>query len=176
MVQTGFSSSPGTAPPVPALRMDRLLSWLSNPAIRLAHMLRAMPGYDVVNHVGLSLHEAATDLLWVVSCSSPQDGVHEVEMKNVPALSLLVGAQEPRIIHDLAEFGSESRFLSTGAKMINCRSSMTAPLYQHGEFLGFVNFGARRPAFFDAEVCDMLAVYAEAFAILIMRGRDEVCA
>ena len=176
MAQAALSSTPDSAPPMPALRMDRLLSWLSNPAIRLAHMLRAMPGYDVVNHVGLSLHEATTDLLWIVSCSSPQDGVREVEMKNVPSLSLLVGSVEPRIIPDLAEFNGESRFLSTGAKMTHCRSSMTAPLYQQGEFLGFVSFGARPPAFFGPDVRDMLAVYAEAFAILIMRGRDEVCA
>jgi hypothetical protein len=176
MAQAALGSHRDSVSALPSLRMDRVVSWLTNPAGRLAQMLRAMPGYDMVNHVGLSLHEGATDLLWMFSCLAPQTGVQEVEMRNVPSLSLLVGAQEPRIIHDLAEFGGDSRAHTTGARMSDCRSSMTAPLYHQGEFLGFVSFGAKRPAFFDREAREMLTVYAEAFGILVSRAKDEVCA
>ena len=176
MAQAALNPPVDPALPLPSLSMDRVVAWLANPASRLAHMLRAMPGYDLVNHVGLSLHEGATDLLWMFSCTSPQADVQEVEMKNVPSLALLVGSDEPRVIHDLAEFGGDSRVHSTGARMSDSRSSMTAPLYHQGEFLGFVSFGAKRPAFFDRDARETLAVYAEAFGILISRARDEVCA
>ncbi|TAN57589.1 MAG: hypothetical protein EPN20_17205 [Magnetospirillum sp.] len=53
---------------------------------------------------------------------------------------------------------------------------MTVPIHHDGEFLGFVIFGAVVPGFFGPAVREVLESYAEAFAILISRAKDEAAA
>ncbi|MDO8608172.1 MAG: GAF domain-containing protein [Phaeospirillum sp.] len=179
MSQVSLSRSYGAANPPAKLPMDKVVAWLGDPAYRLSRMLRDMPDFSALRHVSLSVHETATDMLWAFACSDPQGGapeVHEIEMVNAPSLSLMVGTVESRIIDNLAEFGASSHYQATGSRSSECRSCMTVPIHQDGEFLGFVIFGAAVPGFFVPPARDVLETYAEAFAILISRAIDEVTA
>lgn len=156
-------------------RMDHVVGWLREPSRRLYRMLQGIPGFAAIRHVSLSVHEAATDMLWAFTVSDDGTGeveVHEVDMADVPSLVLLADVAEPRIVDDLAEYGEASRFHSSDARDAGYRSCMTVPLRCDGLFLGFVMFGAAPPRFFDAAAQEVLETYSEAFAILVSRALD----
>ncbi|WP_231920706.1 GAF domain-containing protein [Magnetospirillum sp. XM-1] len=154
--------------------MDRVVAWLHEPARRLHGMIRQLPGFASLRYASLSVYDARHDMLWAFSCHSDGVGapdVTEVEMTDVPSLVLLADSHEPRIVNDMAAFGTEGRFHTSGARNSDSRSSMTAPIILDGHFLGFVIFGASVPNFFTAPVCETLQTFTEAFGILIDRAR-----
>ncbi|WP_237051315.1 GAF domain-containing protein [Magnetospirillum sp. ME-1] len=154
--------------------MDRVVAWLSEPARRLHGMIRQLPGFAPLRHASLSVYDAQHDMLWAFSCNSDGAGppdVNEIVMTDVPSLVMLADSHEPRIVNDLAAFGGEGRFHTSGARNSDTRSSMTAPILVDGHLLGFVIFGAAIPNFFTAPVCDTLVTFTEAFGILIERAR-----
>lgn len=154
--------------------MDRVVAWLSEPARRLHGMIRQLPGFGPLRYASLSVYDSQHDMLWAFSCHSDGVGapdVTEVVMTDVPSLALLADSHEPRIVNDMAAFGAEGRFHTSGARNSDSRSSMTAPILMDGHLLGFVIFGAATPNFFTAPVCDTLRTFTEAFGILIDRAR-----
>lgn len=154
--------------------MDRVVSWLHEPARRLHGMIRQLPGFAPLRYASLSVYDAQHDMLWAFPCHSDDIGVPdvtEVEMTDAPSLVLLADSHEPRIVNDLAAFGAEGRFHTSGARTSDSRSSMTSPILMDGHLLGFVIFGAAIPNFFTPPVCDTLRTFTEAFGILIDRAR-----
>lgn len=154
--------------------MDRVVAWLHEPARRLHGMIRQLPGFAPLRYASLSVYDSQHDMLWAFPCNSDGTGapdVSEVEMTDVPSLVLLADSHEPRIVNDMAAFGGEGRFHTSGARNSDSRSSMTAPILMDGQLLGFVIFGAAIPNFFTAPVCDTLQTFTEAFGILIERAR-----
>lgn len=155
--------------------MDRMVAWLHEPARRLHGMVRQLSGFAPLHYASLSVYDSRQDMLWAFSCHSDEVGppdITEVKMTDVPSLALLADSHEPRIVNDMAAFGTEGRRHTSGARNAGSRSSMTAPIILDGHLMGFVIFGATIPNFFTAPACDTLRTFTEAFGILIDRARS----
>lgn len=170
-LQTRYSTTALAARP---LSMDRLVGWLRPPAGRLLQMLKDNPGFGPLVHGSLALHDPATDLLWRFDCADPASDIHEIEMGNAPFFTMLAGTTRPRVIRDLAEMGDGARQVVGGGQSRRVHSLLSRALYHDGELLGFVTFGASFAGYFGPMVQEVIEPFADAFGILIHRGRESL--
>ncbi len=136
---------------------------------RLHRDLRSQPQFDAVDRIAIAIHEPATDLLRTFAQSSDVQSPlshYAATLSNVPSLKRLVDTRRLRVIDDLAGAEGTTTRHSSAIAQSGYRSSVTLPMFNEGEFYGFVFFNSRRVGFFRDERFRQLLPYAGLVTLL----------
>lgn len=127
--------------------------------------------YGCIERLAIAVYDPKTDLLKTfIHSSGPANPLSRYHAKLGDSKSLLEIAQngKPRIVNDLRIFAGNDKLHSRKINDQGYRSSYTLPMYEKGEFFGFLFFNATRAnAFTDSTLHD-LNLFAHLLSVTVV--------
>ena len=130
-------------------------------------LLQTVPAVD---RIACALYDADTDKLKTFVNSTRQGEAikgYEYQLSDSFSLSQLAQSGEFRILDEIAEAIKSDTAHSSWLREQGYRSSFTVPIYDLGEFLGFIFFDSMEPGAFTPAVQRDLVLYTTLFTMLI---------
>lgn len=157
-----------------------LLTALQHPAT-LTEKFRAVHAALVsrlpfIAFVSAALYDSGTDMLTtLVQAGADEHPVthHQSRLVGEGSLLEIIRSRRPRIIQDLDKFagdGEPYQWLTAAG----VRSSYTMPMYDEGEFLGFLFFNSRELAPFVDDALEQVDVYGHLLTQVVARDIKQV--
>ncbi len=123
-----------------------------------------------IGRIALAVHDPVTDLVRTFAHSSDWDTPLEhyaAALASVPSLQRLIERRCLRVVDDvLAPSVQAHQRHSRVIKASGYRSSFTLPMFQEGEFYGFIFLNSRQPAYFRGERLHQVLPYAGLVSLL----------
>ncbi|MEQ1621332.1 MAG: HD domain-containing phosphohydrolase [Methylococcales bacterium] len=123
---------------------------------------RILAAIPVVDRIAVAIYDAAEDKLKTfVNSTRKGEAItsYDFKLSDSPSLHKLAMSGEPRVINEIQEIIRASSLHSNWLLKQGYRSSYTLPIYDNGEFIGFVFFDSMEQAAFTQEVQRDLSLY-----------------
>lgn len=123
-------------------------------------ILNAIP---IVDRIAVAIYDAADDKLKTFINSTRKGEAitsYEFKLSDSPSLYKLATSGEPRVIDEIQAVIKSNTLHSNWLLKQGYRSSFTLPIYDNGEFIGFIFFDSIEQAAFNQEVQRDLSLYA----------------
>lgn len=123
-------------------------------------ILNAIP---IVDRIAVAIYDAADDKLKTFINSTRKGEAitsYDIKLSDSPSLYKLATSGEPRVIDEIQAVIKSNSVHSDWLLKQGYRSSFTLPIYDNGEFIGFIFFDSIEQAAFNQEVQRDLSLYA----------------
>ncbi|MCQ8105189.1 HD domain-containing protein [Methylomonas sp. SURF-2] len=123
-------------------------------------ILTTVPNMD---RIAVAIYDAADGKLKTFINSTRKGeaiSAYDFKLSDSPSLYKLAASGEPRVIDEIQEAIKSNTPHSNWLLQQGYRSSFTIPIYDNGEFIGFIFFDSVEPAAFNKEVQRDLSLYA----------------
>lgn len=123
-------------------------------------ILNAIPSVD---RIAVAIYDAADDKLKTFINSTRKGEAitsYDFKLSDSPSLYKLATSGEPRVIDEIQAVIKSNALHSNWLLKQGYRSSFTLPIYDNGEFIGFIFFDSMVQAAFNQEVQRDLSLYA----------------
>lgn len=123
-------------------------------------ILTAIPSVD---RIAVAIYDAADDKLKTFINSTRKGaaiGSYDFKLSDSPSLYTLAASGEPRVIDEIQDAIKSNTPHSDWLLKQGYRSSFTLPIYDNGEFIGFIFFDSVEHAVFNQQVQRDLSLYA----------------
>lgn len=132
---------------------------------------RVQEDFPFVARIAVALYDPATQLLKTYLHSSGDENPlehYQAHIDDAPSLKAMLEAGLPRVINNLVTFedGEQEHTRRIGRQ--GYAASYTLPIFQHGEFLGFLFFNSYQTDVFTEEALRQLDVYGHLIALLVI--------
>ncbi len=137
-------------------------------------ILDNVPGVD---RIACVLYDPRTDMLKTFVNSTRHGNpinAYEFKLSDSRSLSKLADSGDNRVLDELVESVHPTSPHSRWLLEQGYRSSFTVPMYNQGEFIGFVFFNSVQPAYFAPTVQRDLVLYCNLINMLISSERQAV--
>jgi HD-GYP domain-containing protein (c-di-GMP phosphodiesterase class II) len=104
---------------------------------------------------------------------SPLDH-YTASLDDIPSLLEVAKLKRPRVVDDLGMFHASPSVHSTKLLSHGFRSSLTVPIFHHGELFGFLFFNSEKAACFTDVVAHQLIPYARTIALFAINEMQQI--
>ena len=140
-------------------------------AERLSHLLHGLQGqYPALTRVAFAHLDRDTMMLTTYAHRTFGDTPFEhyaQPLENIPSLEAVAADDTMRIIDDLHDLADSPSVHTQRLIEAGYRSSLTLPVREDGQLLGFVFFDATEPGYFTSQVARHLGVYGEVVGLFV---------
>ena len=138
---------------------------------------RILNTVPVVDRIAVAIYDAPEDKLKTfINSTRKGDAIlaYEFTLSNSPALYSLATSGEVRVINEIQEAVKSNSLHSSWLLKQGYRSSFTVPIYDNGEFIGFVFFDSMEHAAFTTEIQRDLSLYTSLINMSLSREFSAV--
>ncbi len=124
---------------------------------------RILSSTPIVDRIAVAIYDASNDILktFINSTRSGEAiNAYEYKLSDSPSLYRLATSGEPRVINEIQHSIKSSSTHSQWLREQGYQSSLTLPLYDNSQFIGFIFFDSCTPAAFNLEVQRDLSLYS----------------
>ncbi|MCW9013560.1 MAG: HD domain-containing protein [Gammaproteobacteria bacterium] len=141
--------------------------------LRLLHdMVRQQ--HDCIDRIAIALYDARQDMLKTFAWSSDQQSPlrhYQAKLADSPSLLEILERGQPRVVNDMDIFTQGSNPHTQILNKSGFGSSYTMPLYQDGEFLGFIFFNSFQKGALKESLLNDLDVVGHMISLLVSNQR-----
>jgi HD-GYP domain-containing protein (c-di-GMP phosphodiesterase class II) len=130
-----------------------------------------------IERMAVALYDRETSSLRTFAHSTvggPPLRQFEMELAELPCLTSLKERAASRVIDDLARWPGRQRHHTDCLLRKGYRSSLTTPLYDEGDFLGFLFYDAPVPSTFTPSVTHRLEVYTDLATAIVASALGRI--
>ena len=126
--------------------------------------------FDFIDRISIALYDSKTDTLKTYNHSSGGENPlshYEAQLADTGSLSEIVQRGQPRVVQDLSIFATGKNEHTARIAATGYRSSYTMPMYQNGEFIGFLFFNSLQTSRFTPECLRHIDVYGHLITSMV---------
>ena len=124
-----------------------------------------------ITRVAVAIYDAETEVLKTYLHSS-DDGSplehYQAQLDDAPSLKSILESGRPRVINDMAVFAQDGHEHSQKLGQHGYAASYTLPLFNDGEFLGFVFFNSYEQGVFTEDILGTLDLYGHLVGLMVV--------
>jgi len=127
--------------------------------------------FTYIDRIAVAVYEKETDLLktFVASCIGDNPLRHyEARLSESESLQEILTKGQPRVVNDLEIFSSNPKFHSRKIAERNYAASYTMPIYQNGQFFGFVFFNSIESNVFEESTLHQMDLFGHMISLMVM--------
>lgn len=127
--------------------------------------------FPFIVRIAIAIYDPKTKLLKTFLHSSGEDNPldhYQALLAEAPSLQEILEKKQPRVINDLFTYEAGQHEHTHKIKAQGYGGSYTIPIYNAGEFLGFLFFNANKVNAFDEAVLRELDIYGHMISLLII--------
>lgn len=144
--------------------------------IALGEKIRAihktlLPHFPYIARIAAALYDSKTDTVktFVHSCDEPQPlDRYQAKLGDIPSLLDILEQGKPRVVNDLSIFFHSDKPHTQHIRKQGYLSSYTVPMYERGNFIGFLFFNAQQKDRFTPLALELLTPYAHLIRLAII--------
>ncbi len=127
--------------------------------------------FDFIDRIAIAVYEPKTDLLKTFVTSSHGGNTlnhYQAKLSDAPSLTKIFQQGRPKIVNNLEIFSSGKNIHTLPVSDMEFAASYSMPIYQQGEFFGFVFFNSRQKGVFHDNVLHQLDVFGHMISLMVM--------
>ncbi len=127
--------------------------------------------FPFIVRVAIAIYDPETSLLKTFLHSSGDDNPLEhysALLDDAPSLKQILATGAPRVINNMLTFEGEGREHTRRLGRYGYAASYTMPMFDHGEFCGFVFFNADRTDVFDESTLRQIDTYGHLISLMVI--------
>jgi len=126
--------------------------------------------FDFVARIALTLYDSETGVLKAYLHSGPQDDPlehYQALLDNAPSLKEILKRGRPRVINNLVTIQDQLHEHTRRLGRHGYAASYTLPMFNNGDFIGFLFLNSREANVFTEDVLDQLDIYGHLIALMV---------
>jgi len=127
--------------------------------------------FPFVCRIAITLYDPATNILKTYLHSSNEDNPlehYEASLDDAPSLKCLLDKGLPRVINNLVTFENSKNIHTQRLGRQGYAASYTLPMYNNGEFVGFLFFNSYETDVFTEKNLQQIDVYAHMISLMVI--------
>ena len=127
--------------------------------------------FDYIARVALTLYDAETGVLKAYLHSGPQTDPlehYQTLLDNAPSLKEILKRGRPRVINNLVTIQDRAHEHTQRIGRSGYAASYTLPMFNSGDFIGFLFFNSREADVFTEDVLEQLDIYGHLIALMVV--------
>lgn len=130
-----------------------------------------------ISRIAVALYEKERDLLRTFVCSCQSENIlqhYQSRLHESFSLMKIVEEKKPRIINDLSIFNGSKKEHSRLIEEFGYGSSYTSPMYNDGEFIGFVFINSLQKNHFSPLIINLLAPFVHLISLITIKELELI--
>jgi HD-GYP domain-containing protein (c-di-GMP phosphodiesterase class II) len=126
--------------------------------------------FDFIARIALTLYDSETGVLKAYLHSGPQDDPlahYQALLDNAPSLREILKRGRPRVINNMVTIQDQSHEHTRRLGRHGYAASYTLPMFNNGDFIGFLFFNSRQADVFTEDVLGQLDIYGHLIALMV---------
>jgi HD-GYP domain-containing protein (c-di-GMP phosphodiesterase class II) len=126
--------------------------------------------FDFIARIALTLYDSETGVLKAYLHSGPQDDPlehYQALLDNAPSLREILKRGRPRVINNMVTIQDQSHEHTRRLGRHGYAASYTLPMFNNGDFIGFLFFNSRQADVFTEDVLEQLDIYGHLIALMV---------
>jgi HD-GYP domain-containing protein (c-di-GMP phosphodiesterase class II) len=126
--------------------------------------------FNFIARIALTLYDAETGVLKAYLHSGPQGDPlkhYQALLDNAPSLKEILKRGRPRVINNLVTIQDQSHEHTRRIGRYGYAASYTLPMFNNGDFIGFLFFNSREADVFSEDVLQQLDIYGHLIALMV---------
>ncbi len=127
--------------------------------------------FDFIDRISVAIYEPKTDLLKTYVHSSDEASpltLYSAKLADSESMQEILKVGRPRVVNDLDIFSNVRREHTRRIAAVQYQSSYTMPMFQNGEFFGFLFFNSHRKNVFVESVLHHLDMVGHLLSLLVI--------
>ncbi len=127
--------------------------------------------------IAVAIYDPETRVLRTFIHSSEDDNPLEnyhTLLENAPSLKKIIDKRLPRVINNLLTFDTDSKEHSKRIGRAGYAASYTMPIFNDGNFLGFIFFNSRETDVFDEHVLSQVDILGHMISLMIINELSNI--
>lgn len=127
--------------------------------------------FDFIDRISVALYDPKTDLLKTFVHSSDDElplVLYSAKLAGSESMQEILKVGRPRVVNDLDIFNNVPAEHTRRIAAMQYKSSYTMPMFQNGEFFGFLFFNSHRKNVFDEKVLHYLDMVGHLVSLLVI--------
>ena len=126
--------------------------------------------FDFIARIALTLYDSETGMLKAYMHSGPQGDPlehYQALLDSAPSLKEILRRRRPRVINNLVTIQDQSHEHTRRIGRHGYTSSYTLPMFNNGDFIGFLFLNSREANVFTEDVLEQLDIYCHLIALMV---------
>ena len=126
--------------------------------------------FDFIARIALTLYDSETGMLKAYMHSGPQGDPlehYQALLDSAPSLKEILRRGRPRVINNLVTIQDQSHEHTRRIGRHGYTSSYTLPMFNNGDFIGFLFLNSREANVFTEDVLEQLDIYCHLIALMV---------
>ena len=126
--------------------------------------------FDFIARIALTLYDSETGVLKAYMHSGPQGDPlehYQALLDSAPSLKEILRRGRPRVINNLVTIQDQSHEHTRRIGRHGYTSSYTLPMFNNGDFIGFLFLNSREANVFTEDVLEQLDIYCHLIALMV---------
>lgn len=126
--------------------------------------------FDFIARIALTLYDSETGVLKAYLHSGPQDDPlehYQALLDNAPSLREILKRGRPRVINNMVTIQDQSHEHTRRLGRHGYAASYTLPMFNNGDFIGFLFFNSREADVFTEDILEQLDIYGHLIALMV---------
>lgn len=127
--------------------------------------------FDFIDRIAIAVYEPKTDVLKTFVTSSLGENTlkhYQARLSDTPSLQEILKQGRPRVVNDLDIFSNGKNIHTLRVAQMEFAASYSMPIYQQGQFFGFVFFNSRQKDVFHENVLHQMDVFGHMISLMVM--------
>ncbi len=129
--------------------------------------------FDFIDRISVAIYDQKTDLLKTFVHSSGDENplsLYSAKLSDSASMMEILKVGRPRVVNDLDIFSNVKAEHARRLSELKYRSSYTMPMFQNGEFFGFLFFNSRKKDVFVETVLHYLDMVGHLLSLLVIHN------
>ncbi len=127
--------------------------------------------FDFIARIALTLYDTETGVLKAYLHSGPHTDPlehYQTLLDNAPSLKEILKRRRPRVINNLVTIQDRGHEHTRRIGRSGYAASYTLPMFNNGDFVGFLFFNSREAEVFSENVLEQLDIYGHLIALMVV--------
>ena len=127
--------------------------------------------FPFIARIAIAIYDTETTVLKTFMHSSGEDNPlehYQALLEDAPSLKNILNKGHPRVINNLLTFENRHNVHTKRIGRQGYAASYTLPIFNNGEFLGFVFFNSKQKDVFTEDVLRQIDVYAHMISLMVI--------
>ncbi|MGD8801992.1 MAG: HD domain-containing protein [Gammaproteobacteria bacterium] len=130
-----------------------------------------------IARIAIAIYDPETRVLKTFVHSSGDDNPlenYQALIDDAPSLKQILAKGQPRVINNLLTFENSSREHNRRLGRAGYAASYTMPIFNSGDFLGFIFFNSYAPDVFDEQVLSQLDIFGHLVSLMVINELSNI--
>ena len=133
--------------------------------------------FPFIARIAIAIYDPETTILKTFMHSSGEDNPlehYQALLEDAPSLKNILNKGLPRVINNLLTFENSYNVHTKRIGRQGYAASYTLPIFNNGEFLGFVFFNSKQKEVFTEDVLGQIDVYAHLISLMVISDLTSI--